>query len=120
MAVKVLVVAGARMLWVWAPESDQDLKLYILLPRVWGDGAEMVLLELTITVWVKGAGPVKLLKSKFKPLGLEAKVRITILGSSFKVVFPVAPCESVAVSSSCKYEGYSWSGALKEPDATPV
>jgi hypothetical protein len=33
---------------------------------------------------------------------------------------PVSPPESVAVRSSSRYDGYSWSGAPNEPLATPV
>ena len=32
----------------------------------------------------------------------------------------VRPSESVAVSFNSRYEGYSWSGAAKLPDATPL
>ena len=32
---------------------------------------------------------------------------------------PVSPPGSVAVRVSSRYEGYSWSGALKLPEATP-
>ena len=32
----------------------------------------------------------------------------------------VSPPESVAVSLSSRYDGYSWSGAVNEPDATPA
>ena len=48
------------------------------------------------------------------------KVSTTVRGSSRRVLVAVRPPESVAVSRSSRYDGYSWSGAVNEPLATPV
>jgi len=41
----------------------------------------------------------------------------TVFGSSRRVIVRVSPKPSVAVSSSSRYDGYSWSGATNEPPA---
>ena len=43
----------------------------------------------------------------------------TVFGSSRSDSVSLSPPESVAVSRSSRWEGYSWSGAVKEPLATP-
>src|SRR4051812_13140109 len=51
--------------------------------------------------------------------GLEVKLSVTVFGWRSIVFVPVRPVESVAVSVSCRYDGYSWSGATNDPAATP-
>ena len=53
-AVYVVGLAGATMLWVCGPASDQDENRYVVPPKVWGEGALIELVEPTITVRVKG------------------------------------------------------------------
>ena len=45
-------------------------------------------------------------------------MRFTVCGSSRMVRVSVRPPLSVAVSVSSRYDGYSWSGAAKLPEAT--
>ena len=74
----------------------------------------------TMTVRVTGAvtawGPTL----SPRPVGLVAKVRSTVCGSSRTLVLALAPAESVAVSTNVSDEGYSWSGAGNDPLATPA
>jgi hypothetical protein len=53
------------------------------------------------------------------PVGVDWKLRSTVTGCSSTLVVPVVPVASVAVKRSSRYEGYSWSGAVNVPDATP-
>ena len=48
------------------------------------------------------------------------KVRLTVWGCSVTLAVLVRPPESVTVSTSSRWEGYSWSGAVNEPLATPT
>ena len=50
--------------------------------------------------------------------GLEGQV--TVFGSRRRTLVSVSPPESVAVSFSSRYDGYSWSGAVKDPLDTPA
>ena len=97
------------------PSSDQDAKLYVLLFLFCGDGALMVWVEPTITVRVNVA--VEPLPSTVSdsPPGLVWKVSATVFGSRRRTFVSVRPPESVAVSFSSRYDGYSWSGAVKDP-----
>src|SRR5919201_4436359 len=88
--------------------------------RVWVSGAAMVLREPTITVRVNSVVDELLPTVSWSPAGLERKVRATVCGSSRTLVVPFRPPLSVAVSRSSIQDGYSWSGAEKEPLATPV
>ena len=54
-AVYVVGLAGATMLWVCGPASDQDENRYVVPPKVWGEGALIEFVEPTITVRVNGA-----------------------------------------------------------------
>jgi hypothetical protein len=64
----VLAVAGAMMSWVWAPPSDQDKKVYRLVPLFCGDRALMVFLEPMITVRVNVASVVTDFPPSFRVL----------------------------------------------------
>jgi hypothetical protein len=82
-------------------------------------GALSELIEFTITVLVNGATVLELPTVSIRPLGLDWKASATVLGSSVMLAVLVRPPASVAVSTSSRCEGYSWSGALSEPLATP-
>ena len=71
-------------------------------------------------ILVKGAGAWAPFSASRKPDGLEASVRTTVLGSSRTDSESVSPPESVAVSRSSRWDGYSWSGVVNEPPATPL
>jgi hypothetical protein len=72
-----------------------------------------------ITVRVNGVVPAALPTASWSPLGLDWNARLTVCGSSRTVFESVSPPESVAVRVSSRYDGYSWSGAPNEPEATP-
>src|SRR4051794_4275530 len=55
-----------------------------------------------------------------RPEGDDWKVTATVCGSILRTAVVLAPPESVAVSRSSRYDGYSWSGAANEPLRTPV
>jgi hypothetical protein len=80
----------------------------------------MLLVEPTITVRVNADFDVVLPTVSDNPPGVLWKVRTTVLGSSLSTLVSVRPPESVAVSLSSRYAGYSWSGAVKLPLATPA
>src|SRR5215211_5516259 len=101
------------MLCVRAPPSHHDSHEYAWPPKVCGEGAPTELLDPSRTVVVNGDSCVCELSVRSSPGGFESRVRSTVLGSSSTLVEAVAPLESVAVSSSSRKEGYSWSGALK-------
>ena len=69
---------------------------------------------------VNGAAPVYEPTDSCSPAGAVSNVRFTVRGSSRRVTVFVRPAPSVAVSSSSRCDGYSWSGATNEPDATPL
>ena len=54
------------------------------------------------------------------PLGLDWNVSVDVRGCSVTLVVVASPRESVAVSRSSSVAGRSWSGAAKEPPATPM
>ena len=80
----------------------------------------MVLVEPTITVRVNDDLELVLFTDERSPPGVVWKVRTTVFGSRRRVLVSVRPPESVAVSFSSRYDGYSWSGAAKDPLATPA
>src|SRR5688572_24260440 len=106
------------MLWFWVPPSDQPAKWYVTPPRDCGVGALMELLEPTITVRLKGVACVRPLMPTWSPPGLVAKLSATVLGWSVTLRVCVRPPESVAVRRSSRCDGYSWSGATKDPAET--
>ena len=87
---------------------------------VWGDGALRVFDEPVMTVRVYGVVVPTPLSTSDSPVGEEANVRFVVCGCRWTLVVPVAQLRSVAVSLSSSSDGYSWSGAGKEPLATPV
>ncbi len=72
-----------------------------------------------MTVRMKGVVDDAPLTASCKPAGVDEKVSPTVMGSSRTVFVAVRPPASVAVSVSSRCEGYSWSGALNDPPATP-
>ena len=80
-------------------------------------GADGVV-EPWITVSVNGAGPAALSIVSSSPRHVRLKRESTVWGTG-RPLRCVSPPESVAVSVSSRYDGYSWSGATKEPLATP-
>src|SRR6266540_1961390 len=109
------------MLWVAAPPSDhlRNTNVRFCGPKICGLGALIELFEPTITVRVNGAVPAVPPTTSSAPVGLELNVSTTVCGSSRTVVLTACPSESVAVSTRSKKDGYSWSGAVNEPEATP-
>ena len=87
-------------------------------PASLGDGAFTVLAELTMTVWTNGACPEKVPTERPRPGGLDWKDRSTVWGFTLTLVLAGRP-EAVAVRRISRYDGYSWSGAAKDPLATP-
>src|SRR5882757_4073968 len=109
------------MLWVAAPPSDQLVNLNCSPSvRFCRAGALIELFDPTITVRVNGATCVVLPTVSCAPVGLDWNVSTTVRGFSRTVVVPTFPSESVARSVRSKKDGYSWSGATKLPDATPL
>ena len=106
-AVYGVAVAGATMLCVWAPPSDQRWKVYVVPPRVWGEGAEMELADPTMTVLVNGAVADAEFTTSWSPAGDEANVSVVVIGLSCTVVEAEESSESVAVSWSTRCDGYS-------------
>src|SRR5919198_191643 len=108
------------MLCVCVPPSDQDEKVYVEPPIVCGEGALIEFVEPITACFVSGAGPAISSMPTLAPVGFEAMVMVMIFGSRRTLVVAVAPVESVAVSWISSQHGYSWSGALNVPLATPL
>jgi hypothetical protein len=81
--------------------------VYDAPPNVCGLGALTLFDEPTITVRVAGAVTDAAPTASWSPLGVVAKVRSTVLGSSCRLVLAWAPAESVAVRTSDSDDGYS-------------
>ena len=64
--------------------------------------------------------PLVLLRTTLSPEGTLARLAATVLGCRSIVSLSLIDVESVTVSVSWMNEGYSWSGALNDPLATPV
>ena len=109
------------MTWVCAPPSDHDLKLHGFLALVCGEGAEIVFAEPWMTVLVNGSGRLCAVERQIESAraGVQ-RHRRRFAGRAAATRCRVRPPESVAVSRSSRYDGYSWSGAVKMPPATPV
>ena len=89
--------------------------------RVCGLPAVTPWLDPTMTVRVNGVAASDCVPTTSdRPVGTDWNVRLTVRGSSRSVVLACRFDESVAVRVSSRYDGYSWSGAAKEPPATPV
>jgi hypothetical protein len=118
-AVYVVALEGAVTSWVWAPPSDQDTQLH--LPRsCCGDGALRVFRDPTMAVRLNGVGAAVLLNPSVIPDGCDFRVSVVVCGRSTTPFDAMRPFESVAVSVTSSEAGYSWSGATKEPFATPL
>src|SRR6266508_4325247 len=102
------------------PASDQEAKVYDVPLSACGVGALSELDEPGMTVTVNGVACVVEPTVSCRPVGLVLKVRLTVFGFNVVLTVLVSPTESAAVSSSSTNEGYSWSGAVNEPLATPV
>src|SRR5918994_1216948 len=73
-----------------------------------------------MTVREKGVVDSAPFTTSFSPAaGSDRKLSSTVWGSRRTLLVSVKPPESVAVSLSSRYEGYSWSGAVNVPLATP-
>jgi hypothetical protein len=118
-AVYVVAACGATMLWVCAPPSDHDWNVYVVPPRVCGVVAEIEFADPTITVRVNGAVADEAFTTSWRPAGDDANVSSVVIGFRLTLVVCDRPPESVAVSRSSRCDGYSWSGATKDPPATP-
>ncbi len=108
------------MLWVCAPRPTRRRRHSWFRPGLCGVVALSEFVEPTMTVRVKGVVEEMVLTASCKPGGRggeaeDDRLRIEAQGGRRAD----APPASVAVSLSSRYEGYSWSGALKEPLATP-
>src|SRR3954463_9162981 len=103
---------------VCAPLSDQDPNEYVVPATVCGDVAVMEFCEPMMTVRWNVVVDAVALTARDRPLGTDWNVRTTVCGSSRRVTDAVVPKLSVAVSVSSRYDGYSWSGALNDPEAT--
>jgi hypothetical protein len=80
----------------------------------------MVFFDPTITVRVNGVVWAVDPTVSWSPGGLVWKVRLTVWGSSRTVSVSLSPPGSVAVRVSSRYDGYSWSDAVKLPEAGRV
>src|SRR3954452_1378884 len=87
---------------------------------VCGPGAEIELVDPTMTVFENGVGPAAVNRPVVRPDGWVSKVSSTVCGCSSTLVLAEAPPESVAVNRSSRNDGYSWSGAVKKPEGTPA
>src|SRR5919197_6778741 len=106
------------MVWLCGPPSDHEMKLYVDLLNCCGDGALTEFAEPTTAVTENGVvrGASLTTRSlRTRPPGLVLNVSTTVFGSSRTLVVEVSPPESVAVSCSSSQQGYSWSGAVKDP-----
>ena len=93
---------------------------YCATPSSCGDGALTDVTERAITVRVNGVASVSLAKESCRPDGALASVTLDVFGFSGIVLVVLRPSSSVAVSESSRWDGYSWSGATKCPEATPA
>src|SRR5918994_5101944 len=71
-----------------------------------------------MTVRVNGPACSWLPTDSCRPTGSVSNVEVTVFGSSRRETVLLGP-PSVAVSSRARYDGYSWSGASNDPEATP-
>src|SRR5207244_12711863 len=95
-----------------------DAKAYDPGPSVCGVGALTEFVEPTMTVRVNGAAAACEPTASCRPLRTLANASWTVVGSRRRVSDACSPFESVAVSVSSSHDGYSWSGAANEPEAT--
>ena len=92
----------------------------MVVPNSCGVGVPTVLREPAITEAVCGAvwafGP----RLTLPPWGWVFRVRPTVFGSRRSVAVSEPPLPSVAVRVSVIHDGYSWSGAGNDAEATPA
>src|SRR3954467_2971478 len=81
-----------------------------------GDGAVSEIAERASTVRVKGAASDSLPNASSRPGGQLASVTSVVRGSRRRLCVERSPSGSVAVADNSRWEGYSWSGAVKAPD----
>ena len=101
-AVYVAGAAGAVIVCVWAPPFDQDENPYVVPASVCGETALTLLAEPMITVLLNGVAADVLPTTSCSPVGLEAKLSVTVCGSSRRVSVSVSPPASVAVRRSSR------------------
>ena len=104
-ALYVVTGAGAVMLCVAAPPSDQLENMYDVPDSVCGVDAASAFCELTITVFVNGVAADAPSTVSVSPLGCEVNDRLTVFGCNVTLVVLCAPALSVAVSCSCRDDG---------------
>src|SRR3954451_18174951 len=104
-ALYVLAVAGAVMLCVAAPLSDQLENVYDVPATVCGEGALTEFAEPTTTVFVNGVLADEPPTVSFKPVGEDVSVRSTVFGCSVTLVVDEPPPLSVAVICSSRCDG---------------
>ena len=87
-----------------------------------GDRALTVFAEPTTTLTENGVlcRVSFITKWRTTPRGSVLNLSTTVFGFSRTLVVEFSPPESVAVSCSSSQHGYWWSGALKDPLATPA
>ena len=73
-----------------------------------------------MTVLVKGVVADDEFTTSWRPVGADARLSTTVRGLRVTLVVADAPSGSVAVRRSTSAEGYSWSGAVNCPLATPT
>src|SRR5687767_3828369 len=101
--------------WDRAPPSDHRWKAYDPPARVCGDGTDTVTRDPTITVVVNGVADVRDPSASCSTGRRGGSGIGTGRGTSRRVPVAVRPPESVAVSRSSRWAGYSWSSATKLP-----
>jgi hypothetical protein len=101
-AVNVVAVAGEVTLWVAAPPSDQEAKVYVVPPDVCVAGALIECTEPMIAVTVYGVAWVVPSKTTCNPDGTELRERVTVRGWRATLVVELRPFESVAISWSSR------------------
>ena len=80
----------------------------------------MLLVEPTITVRVIGAFSVVLPTASFQPTRIGLKGQDDGLRIETQDLCVGEAAGIVAVNLNSRYDGYSWSGAVKDPLATPT
>src|SRR6476469_2550816 len=107
------------MSWLTAPPSDHELNTYVVPPTVWGELAVTEIRELRMAVIVAGVWITPLPTVSWRPAGWVVNVTGIVLGSSRTDASLVRPRLSVTRRRTSRYEGYSCSGAMYDPPATP-
>jgi hypothetical protein len=103
----VVAAAGATIVWVWAPASDQEVNAQLRPFSACGEMAPIELLEPSITCRVNGVAPWSPPIAIWRPCGDDSKVRLTVRGSRRRLSVSLTPLESVAVRRISRRDGYS-------------